>query len=103
MWRITKDFIAEAGEPTRVGYSEEHERIPVIAVAAGFQSQPLATEYPLVEFRLRDEDDEVHYEGELHDDPECDNQLAALRFGEADTGACIIEVKRDGQWVMEIG
>lgn len=109
MWKIDKDYINTEEEGTRVGHSEGHERIPVMAVVAGFESGPLpnqdekGAELPLVRFRLLDDDREVMYGGELHDDDECLNQLAALRFGEGDVGATIIEVKRGGEWTVEIG
>lgn len=57
----------------------------------------------LVPFRLYDDDGELYYEGRLSDDDECENQSAALRFGEADAGATTILVQRNGEWVQEIG
>lgn len=103
MWKITKDHISEPGEESRVGTSEEHSRIPLYAVLAGEQSERLPNEeLPLVAFRLKDDDGELYYEGELHDDDECLNQEAALSYGMNDAGCTTIEVKRDGAWVIEI-
>ena len=57
----------------------------------------------LIPFKLYDDDGELYYEGRLHDDDECINQMAALRFGEMDAGCTTILVKRKGKWVQEIG
>jgi hypothetical protein len=110
MWRIDRDYINDDGiVPSRVGTQEEHSRIPVIAWVAGMQSERLpetgadGQPLPLVRFRLLDDDEQVYYDGELHDDGEGLNQLAALRYGEGDAGCTIVEVKRDGQWVREVG
>jgi hypothetical protein len=102
-WEITQDLIALPDDEPRVGYREDHTRIPIQAALIGLTSEPLPSDLPTVKFRLRDEDNTVHYVGWLHDDPECENQMAALAFGESDTGACIIEVLRDGEWKQEIG
>lgn len=55
-----------------------------------------------VEFKLYDDDGNFVYGGVLDDDDECENQSAALRYGEADEGATVIKVWR-GDWVQEIG
>lgn len=102
MWKITKDRISEPGEESRVGTSEEHSRIPIMMAVAGMQSEELPSDGPMVAFRLKDDDGEVYYEGELHDDDECLNQEAALSYGMNDAGCTTIEVKRDGAWVVEI-
>jgi hypothetical protein len=60
------------------------------------------TDLTMIAFRLYDGDGELYYQGRLHDDDECINQAAALRFGEADAGCAIIKVKRDGEWIQEI-
>lgn len=57
---------------------------------------------PMVRFKLYDDDDNFVYGGELTDDDECLNQMAALRYGEADEGATIIKVERRGVFVQEI-
>lgn len=54
-------------------------------------------------FKLYDDDGELYFEGVLDDDDECVNQTAALRWGESDAGCTTIKVKRDGEWVQEIG
>lgn len=56
-----------------------------------------------VRFRLLDDDREVYYGGWLHDDGKAENQMRVLEFGTIDAGATIIEVKRNGEWVIEIG
>ncbi len=109
MWKIDRDYISDPGEESRVGTTEEHTRVPLIAVIAlGAESEDLPTkddagnDLPLVRFRMKDDDGEVYYGGELHDDDECLNQEAALSYGMGDAGCTTIEVKRDGEWVLEI-
>lgn len=64
----------------------------------------IPNEGPLVQFRLYDDDGEFCYGGVLTDDDEADNQIAALRFGEADVGATRIKVLRPGKgFVEEVG
>jgi hypothetical protein len=112
MFKITKDHIAEVerGDKSREGMV--FDRMPQYGMerAMGLDDRlPEETtadarvEYGTVPFRLYDDDGELHYEGELHDDPECINQMAALRFGESDTGCTRIEVRRGPEWVQEIG
>lgn len=100
-WKIDRDYLP--GDTTRVGYGEDHERIPLFAAVAGIESGPLPVTEETVRFRLLDDDGEVYYGGWLHDDDDCENQFAALRFGEGDAGATEIQVKRNGEWVTEIG
>jgi hypothetical protein len=57
----------------------------------------------IVKFRLRDEDNEIHYKGLVRDDDDCECQSILSDWGAADTGGFIIEVRRNGEWVMEIG
>lgn len=57
----------------------------------------------VIEFQLYDDDDELYYSGLLHDDDDCLNQSAVLRWGETMGGCTLIKVKRDGEWVVEIG
>lgn len=106
MWRITKEWKEWDTEvvTSRVGHQEEDSRISAQAVFMGMKSEPLPSDlWPLVKFRLRDEDGNVFYWGELHDDDDCLNQDAALSFGAADVGATHIEIYRGGKWVQEIG
>jgi hypothetical protein len=56
-----------------------------------------------VKFRLYDDDGELYYEGVLEDDDDCENQTAALRWGESMAGCTRITVERDGEYVQEIG
>ena len=110
-WRITRDYLFEAevnpgkvGARSVVGATESHTRIPAIAAVAEFESEPLPSDnLEEVEFRLYDDDGELYYEGMLHDDDECLNQEAALRWGEGDAGCTLIKVKRGERWVVEIG
>jgi hypothetical protein len=83
---------------------ETIESMPLYAIerVAGLDDA-IPVEGELIRFRLFDDDGELMYEGRLHDDDECENQTAALRFGEADVGATRIEVCRDGEWKVEIG
>jgi hypothetical protein len=72
----------------------------------GWQFPPVSDEYlvgDIVTFRLRDEDDEVHYKGLVRNDPWGENQSLLSDWGAADTGGFIIEVRLDGEWVMEVG
>ena len=106
-WAILHDYIYVKGEETpAVGISEEHMRIPAIAVTLGYESPPLPGK-PLkaIDFRLYDDDGELYYGGRLHDDDECENQSAALKWGEGFAGCTTIKVNRqDGKgWVQEIG
>lgn len=116
MWKIDKDYLAEEGDISRVGYSEQHSRIPASMAVVGLKSGSLPTHYllpppgkkdktelPVIRFRLKDGDGEVYYRGYLHDDDGCENQESALMWGANDAGAAIIEVLRDGKWVQEIG
>lgn len=58
---------------------------------------------PFVRFQLFDDDGELYYSGALSDDDECENQSAALRWGEAMAGCTTIKVERQGKYVQEIG
>lgn len=57
---------------------------------------------PRIPFRLLDDDSEVYYEGWLHDDWNCDNQLAALTWAQYDSGCTQIQVRRGDEWKAEI-
>lgn len=88
-WRIDRDYISELGEVSRVG-------------SEGAQ-QYCVNEGEKVRFRMKDDDGEVYYSGWLLDDPDCINQESALSYGMYDAGCTTIEVKRNGEWVQEIG
>jgi hypothetical protein len=57
----------------------------------------------LIPFKLYDDDKILYYEGVLHDDDNCENQSAALLYGELDAGCTLIEVLRGDEWKIEIG
>jgi hypothetical protein len=63
----------------------------------------ISLEHEIVTFRLRDEDDEVHYKGLVRNDPYGENQSFLSDWGAADTGGFLIEVYLDGKWEMEVG
>jgi hypothetical protein len=54
-------------------------------------------------FLTLDDDGNPMGSGWLHDDPECENQTAALRYAESTWGATVIKVARAGDWKQEIG
>jgi hypothetical protein len=89
MWKIDRDYISEKNEVSRVG-AEGAEQYTV-------------DEGEKIRFRLLDDDGEVYYGGWLLDDKECINQESALSYGTYDAGCTTIEVKRNGEWVQEIG
>lgn len=105
---IDKDHIFDGEGQTRAGVTIDTMPQYIIEriLGEGEQTLPDALdvgEGKLVRFRLYDDDGELYYEGRLHDDDECVNQSAALRFGESDAGCTTIKVLRDGEWKQEIG
>lgn len=58
---------------------------------------------PKMRFRLLDDDNEVYYGGWLLNDDECINQQIILDWAMHDSGAVIIQVKVNNEWVQEIG
>lgn len=62
----------------------------------------LAEAPTVVECQLWDDDGELCATGTVPDDDECENQVAALRYGETCWGCTRIMVKRNGGWVQEI-
>lgn len=66
------------------------------------EDDTLPSEGPATVFRLLDDDGERTHFGTLDNDDECLNQTAALRYGESDAGATVIEVRVDGKWTQEI-
>lgn len=102
MFAITKDHVAQDGDRNREGMAFNNMPQYGMERAAGLDDT-LPRGFTCLPFQLWDEDGELHYEGVLSDDPDATNQLAALRFGESDTGATIIKVLRDGEWKVEIG
>lgn len=104
--RIDKDHIAEPGEESRAGF--QFNTMPTYAIERiiGVSTEMLPgglDGIAPIPFRMYDDDGELYYEGQLSDDPDCENQSAALRWGEADAGCTTIKVLRNGEWVQEIG
>jgi hypothetical protein len=100
---IDKDYInADAPEFDRTGTVLEEAPLYVIEKVMRVNPSIPAGDN-MIKFKLFDDDGELYYEGRLTDDAECENQSAALRFGEADAGCTLIIVERNGQWVQEIG
>jgi hypothetical protein len=104
---IEKDHLADGGvgNPDRTGeeftgpfevrYGAMVEQLDLPATDDA--NQPLSR----IPFRLYD-DGELYYEGWLHDDWQCDNQLAALTWAKSDSGCTTIKVKRGNEWKMEV-
>ena len=95
---IDKDFIDAGREGTIIEEAPLYGVKRVLGVNA-----KISADDNLVKFRLYDSDGELYYEGRLTDDYECENQSAALRFGEADAGCTTILVQRGNEWIQEIG
>lgn len=107
MIRINKDrlFDPKTDPPnaSRVGTTISYMPKYGIERAMDPREEFLSQKGQYIRFRLKDDDGEIYYEGQLTDDEDCQNQTAALRWGESDAGCTTIEVKRDGKWTQEIG
>jgi hypothetical protein len=85
--------------------SEEIHEMPLYAMERiiGMEDTALPVHgLPCVRFQLFDDDGELYYSGALSDDDECENQTAALRWGEAMAGCTTVKVERNGKFVQEI-
>lgn len=82
----------------------EIDRMPLYGIerVIGVDDELPAFGLPFVRFRLYDDDGELVFSGALSDDDECENQSAALRWGETMAGATVVKVERNGEWVQEI-
>lgn len=103
-----KDHIFDGEGQTREGVILRTMPLYIMERVMGIEEEDLPNaldlgENKLILFRLYDDDGELYYEGRLHDDDDCENQSAALRFGESDAGCTTIKVFRDGEWKQEIG
>lgn len=100
MFTIRKDHIGTVAQDGELSVT----RMPLYGIerAAGLDDR-LPTAETSVKFRLYDDDGELYYEGVLEDDDDCENQTAALRWGESMAGCTRITVERDGEYVQEIG
>jgi hypothetical protein len=98
-------FVITAGFPDAIGAPILVSRMPLYGVerAMGVDDRLPDSRKPVVNFRLYDDDGELMYEGFCDDDDECENQSAALRWGETMAGCTRIDVKRDDKWIGEIG
>jgi hypothetical protein len=56
-----------------------------------------------IQFRLKDDDGEIYYEGWLFNDEECLVQEFLVNWAERDSGCTDIEVKLNNKWTQEIG
>lgn len=85
--------------------SEEIDETPLYGMERVLGIDPALPAFglPFVRFQLFDDDGELYYSGALSDDDECENQSAALRWGEAMAGCTTIKVERQGKYVQEIG
>ena len=105
--KIDKDYLANSEEqfPTRVGTEwTEHELKEYFARQnLGEELTDLNLEDNKTRFRLLDDDREVYYGGWLLNDDQCLVQMMVSAWGTYDAGAIHIEIKKDGEWVMEIG
>lgn len=89
---IDKDYCCEADEDTnRVGVER---KVP---------DNNSRTKGPKVRFRTLSDDREPSFGGWLIDDDASWNQFWMLDFGKTDHGDTMIEVRRDGKWVQDIG
>ena len=101
MFKITRDLTGCDGETGSVGRVIDEMPLYGMERLMGVSPQiPIASE--TVRFRMFDDDGELYYEGELDDDADCENQSAALRWGETMGGCTLIEVMRNGTWTAEI-
>jgi len=89
-WIIDRDYITPKGEECyRVGkktndYFEQDQS-------------------KRIRFRCLDDDGNVYYGGWLIDNDDCDAQDSILDFTMNDAGCVEVQVKRNGEWVTEIG
>ncbi len=98
MIRVTHDHLDD------VAMDETIERAPLYVMEAmlGVTGE-IPHDGKTVKFQMYDDDGELYYSGELTDDDECENQLAALRWGETMAGCSTIKVRRGNGWEQEIG
>ena len=92
VWTITKDHIAEPGDPPATNTSARGMTGPhtVTLTARQIIDHPAAKR-----FRMLDDDGEIYYEGFLVGGDE----FAPLDdFGEPNAGCTCIQIFEDGQW-----
>lgn len=109
--KIDKDYITAdcnrvLDEPlaTRVGL--EWNAVPGLDYDYAFNSHAVAPDsvpFEKTRFRLLDDDREVYYGGWLYNDVQGTNQFVALKWAEHDAGCTEIQVKKNDEWVTEIG
>jgi len=99
MIRITHDYFEQQAVDITI------DEMPLYGIERllNMHDGTIPTDGPEVNFRLYDDDGELMASGVLTNDDECENQSAALRYGESMWGCTRIEVQLDGKWVQEIG
>jgi hypothetical protein len=102
--RIEHDYLADDDNASRVGtqwtIGSVQQAVNILGERHSYESVTLGGR---VEFQLLDDDENAYYAGWLIDDTECITQIVLLEWGMSDSGTTIIEVKRNGKWVREIG
>ena len=89
-WRIDRDYLNKKGdECCRVGVQTK-----------GWQMLDKTNK---IRFRCKDDDGNVYYGGWLVDNNACDAQDSVLSFTMNDAGCVEVQVKRNGEWVADIG
>lgn len=97
-WIITKDLIPMEGVRSRIGwgnYASDKTTETAVSLA---QSPMTALALPY-EFRLKDDDGEIYYEGRS-DDNSSQDAFAPLDWAEADAGCTSIEYRNRNKWEM---
>lgn len=97
--KIDRDYIAVEGISSRVGCTWEASADDS---RDDWAANPIA-EGDKVRFRLLDDDGEVYYGGWLLNDDDCLNQQVALAWAMRDAGCTEVQIKKDEEWVTEIG
>ncbi len=79
------------------------DEMPLYGLERAMGESPILThDGSVTAFRMLDDDNNVTHRGKLNNDDNCDNQLAALRFGVIDAGATQIEILHNNIWIQEI-
>jgi hypothetical protein len=96
-WILTKDILAETGGgKSRVGFGTYASDKDAATRGLMLQSSLLKHELPH-EFRLKDDDGEIYYEGRS-DDNTSEDAFEPLDWANAGSGCTSIEYLNDGEW-----